>query len=328
MAITKRGKYWHVRFYMQPYGEIKRSTKTGNKAEALKFERDLKQQLRNEIQSGRQPSNKTWNDAVIRWVESGAQDSWQPKIDQLTPYFEGALLTDAPKIAADMKHELTKQGLKPTTINRRLAAVRRVLNLAYKEWHWLDQPLADRIKLMSENGTARQHYLTKEQVKAIFDGMTPQRQAFNGNVQVVKIGLLLLVNTGMRKSEMLRLQPDDWQAPNLIIRRAKSGKPRSVPVPAMVHWICDSHLPIDTTQHKLRGWWDKGRESAGLPHIWMHDLRHTFASWYADNPEATMQHLRDILGHSNLSVTSRYTHLLQGNTLPPALGLNLDIIGD
>ena len=309
---------------MQPFGEIKRSSKSTVKADAIKFEKELRRQLQNEIQLGRQPDSKTWDDAVIKWIESGAQESWQPKIDQLTPYLEGIRLIDVPKATSDMKHQLLKQGLKHTTINRRLAAVRRVLNLAFNEWEWLDQPLARRVGLLSEKGSAREFYLTKDEVQAIFDGMQAQRKAHS--VLLTKVALLLLVNTGMRKSEMLRLQPTDWKSPNLIVRKGKNFKTRSVPVPEMVWWICEDHLPIQATEDMLRYRWEQGRKAAGLSHIWMHDLRHTFASWYADNPEATMQHLRDILGHSNLSVTSRYNHVMAGKTLPPAMGMTIEDI--
>ena len=45
----------------------------------------------------------------------------------------------------------------------------------------------------------------------------------------------------------------------------------------------------------------------------MHDLRHTFASWIASDPNIAPAMLRDLLGHSSLIVTDKYTHL-QGNT--------------
>ena len=325
MAVKKIGKFWHVRFEMQPYGEIKRSSKSTVRAEAVKYEKALRQKLQNEIRTGQLPNQKSWDDAVIRWIEAGAQQSWQPKIDQLTPYFEGTLLVDAPKIASEMTHQLLLKGLKPTTINRRLAAVRRVLRLAHREWDWIDQPLADKIQLQSEKGTAREIYLSKAEVKAIFNGMVAQHKpSFQKNASKVKIALLLMVNTGMRKSELLRLQPEDWKPPNLLVRQSKSGKPRAVPVPEMVHWICEDHLPIQATGSMMRSWWETGRAAAGLQHVRMHDLRHTFASWYAENPESTLQQLRDILGHSNLAVTSRYTHVM-GNSLPAVNGLNLEI---
>ena len=63
-----------------------------------------------------------------------------------------------------MKDQMLKEGYSPLTINRRLAVIKRVLNLAYKEWEWLDVPLADKIKKCSEKDTSRQYYLTEDEV--------------------------------------------------------------------------------------------------------------------------------------------------------------------
>ena len=45
----------------------------------------------------------------------------------------------------------------------------------------------------------------------------------------------------------------------------------------------------------------------------MHDLRHTFASWIASDPNIAPAMRRGLLGHSSLLVTDKYTHL-QGST--------------
>lgn len=325
MAVYKRGEIWHIRFEKKPFGQIKQSSGSTRKTDALALETKIRADLQQRLLNGHlgKARSRSWDEAVIRWIESGAPDSWLPKIRQLRPYFDGSDLIDAPYIASEMKLELRKQKLSPCTINRRLAAVRRVLNLAYREWDWIDFPLAEKIKLESELGTEREVYLSREQFKLLFDSMLPERKG--ANIENVKIGLLLLVNTGLRESELLRLTAGDWRNPRLVVTKGKTGKPRSIPVHPVVHWICDEHLPIKVTRAQLRYWWDKGRDEAKLQHVRKHDLRHTFASWYADDPRATLQQLRDILGHSNLAVTSRYTHLLPGHEMPDSVGFNIAI---
>ena len=50
---------------------------------------------------------------------------------------------------------------------------------------------------------------------------------------------------------------------------------------------------------------NQARVAAGLPQIRFHDLRHAYGTWLAeagtDGPT-----IRDVMGHSSLTVTSRY----------------------
>jgi integrase len=47
------------------------------------------------------------------------------------------------------------------------------------------------------------------------------------------------------------------------------------------------------------------REAAGLPGVRLHDLRHAFGTWLAEKRVAGPT-IRDLMGHSSLTVTSRY----------------------
>lgn len=59
-----------------------------------------------------------------------------------------------------------------------------------------------------------------------------------------------------------------------------------------------------------RGPWDTAVRLAGIGEVTIHDLRHTYASWLLQNGRH-LEEVRDLLGHSTLSVTERYAHLHQ-----------------
>jgi len=90
---------------------------------------------------------------------------------------------------------------------------------------------------------------------------------------------------------------------------------------SLVEWICtatttvdmpDLALPIGITYNTLRTYFERARRDIGMPGLWFHDLRHTAASWWIASG-ASLAVVRDLLGHSNISVTSRYLHLMTGD---------------
>jgi integrase len=54
--------------------------------------------------------------------------------------------------------------------------------------------------------------------------------------------------------------------------------------------------------------WENAVERAKLADFHFHDLRHTFASW-AVQRGASLQEVKDLLGHHSLAMTLRYGHL-------------------
>ena len=65
--------------------------------------------------------------------------------------------------AREMARDLRKQGRAQSMINNHLQVVKRVLNLAYREWGWIEQPLGDKLKKRSPKNE-RHVYLTTEEL--------------------------------------------------------------------------------------------------------------------------------------------------------------------
>lgn len=299
MSVRKRGDVWHVRF--QVGGQrIERSTgPSASKADALAFEARLRRELV-AGKVGRAPS-RTVEDALLRWLQGEAAglksySNLLGKIRALRPHAEHRKLAGIVQVAEDVKAAGISDGLKPATINRRLAILRRVANLAYSQWGWLDQPLGQRIKLL-RGEMARHTYLTPDQVETLSAHCTHSQ---------VATAIRLAARTGLREAELLRA--DTIFDGCIVVEESKSGRPRLVPVPIDMP---DLQLPLGITYATLRTYFEKARQAAGMPSVRFHDLRHTAASWWAQ-AGANLAVIRDLLGHANLAVTSRYAHLMPG----------------
>lgn len=114
------------------------------------------------------------------------------------------------------------------------------------------------------------------------------------------------LRTGLRRSEILRLTPADVRGKAVVVdSRSKSGRARVVPLPAEALAIARRRLPFGISVPLLTKRFKAARQAAGLPHLRLHDLRHAFGTWLAeagtDGPT-----IRDVMGHSSLTVTSRY----------------------
>lgn len=296
MPVRKRGNRWHVR--LQLGGQrIERSLgPAATKADALDYEA----RLRRDAVAGKLQRNpaRSIDDALLRWLEGEAAqlksyDNLLSKVRALKPYASGKSLAAIVLVAEEVKAAGIKAKLAPATINRRLAILRRVANLAHDQWGWLDHPLGNRIKLL-RGETTRHIYLTPDQVELLATHCTHAG---------VATAIRLVARTGLREGEMLRA--DTIFDGCIVVGESKNGRPRLVPVPADMQ---DLKLPLDLTYATLRTFFEKARTEAGMPHVRFHDLRHTAASWWAQ-AGANMAVLRDLLGHSNMAVTSRYAHL-------------------
>jgi integrase len=66
-----------------------------------------------------------------------------------------------------------------------------------------------------------------------------------------------------------------------------------------------AHRTLGEDAELIRGW---QAGPAGIAPCTIHDLRHTFASWYLQDG-GTIEELSGLLGHSSILVTQRYAHL-------------------
>ncbi len=136
--------------------------------------------------------------------------------------------------------------------------------------------------------------------------------------QADTIRLLLL--TGCRKGEIVRLRRDEVRGDRLELEDSKTG-PRTVLLNGPAREIVERRMAqgtgpwlfpsvTDPSRPQCRGLplWYRARREAGIEDVRLHDLRHTVASQAALNG-VPLPVVARLLGHSNVSMTMRYAHV-------------------
>lgn len=209
----------------------------------------------------------------------------------LADWVEGRSLTEIAKVAEVYKVD-NRAILTNSSINRRLAVLKRVANLAYKRWGWLTEPLASKIELLPEN-PARERYLGRDELAQLLRAI-PDR--------TMRRAVLLAAFTGLRRGELVRLRPVHVQGDLIYVRQGKTGRSRTVPAVDHVRFAL-RRLPLDvhadTLTHAVQ---------AAMPGTRFHDLRHTAASMLIQ-AGVPLYTVGTILGHSDARTTKRYAHL-------------------
>jgi len=254
-----------------------------------------------DVSAGRAPA-RLIGEALDRWQQDAERlKSWDKDVRYraaiVRKYCTGKTLDQLADVAATIKSDGLANGLTPAAINRYLAILRRVGNLC-ERWGWTDKALGRRVQLLAGE-RQRDVLMTPAQVEALAAACPPEAGDF----------VRLLSMTGLRRSELLSLTPADVVGEAIVLSSAtKSGKARTIPLPPAAARIVQARLPWTLTVRTLRKAFEAAREAAGMPDARLHDLRHAYASWLVQ-AGANIGAVRDLLGHSSLTVTSRYSHL-------------------
>ena len=184
------------------------------------------------------------------------------------------------------------------TINRSLGALKRALRVAWERGVCAED-WSGHVKRLPEHNF-RDVYLTVEQVAVL------GRHAS----QAVRAAIWIALLTGCRRGEVLAIQREDIVGDTITIRAGgtKTLRTRTVPiVPALRPWL--AHIPLPINAEGLKTGFRRAREAAGMPHVHYHDLRHSCATILL-SLDVPLDVVRDVLGHSTISVTERYAHAL------------------
>lgn len=217
---------------------------------------------------------------------------------------------------AAFRRKLIGEGLSSGRVNRHLAVLRRIFNLALRWEAYAGRNPAQAPGMLRE--VPRDRSLSVAEVRALMAALLQDHDPTAASA------IALLTLTGARKSEITEARWDciDFDRCTLTVPLAKSGRARRV-------WLPDAAIAVLQVQPRLadqpfvfpstrcpgqpiegvRSAWARAKASAGLPaDLRLHDLRHAFAS-FAINRGSSLYDVAGLLGHSQVSTTARYAHL-------------------
>jgi site-specific recombinase XerD len=262
-------------------------------------------------------------DRYVEWCKGIKQKTVDDKEDHLNNILEffgvDTLIGKVTKADVERFHahlgsvnaQHKKTPLAVATINRRMACLKHFLHKA-EEWGLIAENPARCTKLHKENNR-RLRFLTIEECKILL-GSCPSL-TLN---QIIELAL----NTGMRKSELLRLERDhaNLRQGFLEILNQKNGEYDTIPLNKRAIEILRS-IPrrLDSKYvfpgkkpgkpfKDLKRQFEKAVTKAKLEGVTFHTLRHTAAS-YLVMAGVDLATVKEILRHKSISMTLRYAHL-------------------
>jgi len=295
--------------------------------------RSKAKQLKSEITLGADPSAEanakkaipTYGDFMLNqympYVKSRKR-SWKKDESLLRCHildvFSSKRLNQISKFQVQQFHTMLREekGLSAAQCDHNLKLMRHSLNLAV-DWEIIDKNPIARIKLFKEDNKV-ENYLNEQQLKQLLHVLHTDHNRVICNIAI------LLLSSGMRLNEILSLTWRNCNRESRVIRvdsiNSKAGRVRSISMNDSAEAVLDSldtegryeYLFINPrTGLRLKNihkTWDRLRCSAGLPHLRLHDLRHSAASMMV-NSGVSIYTVSKVLGHSTVLVSERYSHL-------------------
>jgi integrase len=273
---------------------------------------------------------------VLQRIQANFADLLERPMTDITPW-----------LLEKWRAEQRKRGKAIATINRDVTVLRSVLSKAVL-WHVIDHhPLGD-LKPLKVNTNGSIRYLTEEEeaclrtaltrrdaqlkaarargnvwrrVRGYAEMPTLDGNAFGGHLTPM---VLLSLNTGLRRGELFTLR---WAEVNIHTKMltvrgetAKSGQTRHLPLNAEALDVLQNwRQQVDGEGFvfpgksggrldNVRKAWDGILKAAGIGGFRWHDLRHDFASKLV-MAGVPLNTVRDLLGHTTMTMTLRYAHL-------------------
>lgn len=278
--------------------------------------------------------------AAERGARPNTLQAYRSDLDDFSDYAAStgsSIATASSDDIRDYLGALARRGLRPASVARKLSAVRQLYRFLYAERYRSDDPAA--ILEGPKRGRSLPKTLTIAETDRLIAAARTHADKAELSVaerqRAVRLHCLLelLYATGLRVSELVALPASAARRDQrMLMVRGKGGKERMVPLnDAARHAVSNYRALLADTKHRDSPWLFPSfgqdghltrqhfardlkelaaqaglRTQAVSPHV----LRHAFASHLLQNG-ADLRVVQTLLGHSDISTTQIYTHILE-----------------
>ena len=312
-TVRKIGKRWYVDITVDGQRIQKPVSESKQKANAY-LEAMRVDYYRGELRY-KKDSTTRFRDYAKKYLEYSkvTKRSWQRdqvSIKALNTFFGSMLLS---KINAghivDYKTERVKV-ISASSVNRELACLSAIFTMAIKS-KIVDQNPVRNVKKFPERKLDMRILNNDENDEA--------ERLLKYSGEKLKPIIMIALNTGMRRGEILKLRWNDIDFDMCFInlKETKNNRIRKIPMNRLVEDALkgikregEFVFPNPKTGKQLttvRKAFKTACEKAGLDELRFHDLRHTAATWMI-TAGIDIVTVSEILGHSDIKMTMRYAH--------------------
>jgi integrase len=312
-VFKRKRKYW-IDYYDSQRNRIQESSHSSSKRDA----EDLLSLRKSEILRGtfKRPVKITFGELGTKYMEyaKGNKRSWlrdEQMLEKLKAFFgsERQLREIYPADIEGFKLHRRKE-VSGSTVNRELALLKRMFNLAIDWDLYLGSNPVRKVKFFQEINLGFRT-LTGEEERKFLANATPY----------IRDIAVFALNTGLRIGEILSLTWErvDMEKNLLSVFAHKTHKIRPVPINAearrvLEYWALGRKNEFVFYNHEtgepfvdLKAGFALACRKAEIKGVTWHTLRHTFASRLLDRG-ADIVTVQQLLGHSTVTTTMRYTH--------------------
>jgi integrase len=278
----------------------------GKKAPEVLFEDHAKEFL--ELYSKQNKRSWTRDETSLDHLKEFFKGKYLSEItaDQIEKY-KAKRRADPARPEAEEKPGKDPKLISPSTINRELTCLKTCLNRAI-DWEKLDRNPAARVKKFREPN-AKERILTIDEMRRLLAEASER----------IRPALIIALNTGMRRNEILGLR---WKDVDFVkgfihIADSKSGRSRDIPMNGPVFETLHAmdrqqEFVFENPETKaqvldVKTAFKGACRRAEINAVRFHDLRHTAASRMVE-AGIDLVTVSKILGHSSIQMTMRYAH--------------------